>query len=86
MKAIFEQHREMKNKYPESIVLFRCGDFYETFDEDAKTISHILGITLTKRNGTGLPMAGFPSYMLDTFLPKLIRKGEKVAITDPVND
>ena len=70
-------------------MLFRCGDFYETYSEDAVTASQILGITLTKRaNGQGktVEMAGFPHHALDTYLPKLIRAGRRVAICDQLED
>ena len=85
MKQIFE----MKAKHPDAIMLFRCGDFYETYSEDAVVASEILGITLTKRaNGQGksVEMAGFPHHALDTYLPKLIRAGKRVAICDQLED
>ena len=79
----------MKAKHPDAIMLFRCGDFYETYSEDAVVASEILGITLTKRaNGQGksVEMAGFPHHALDTYLPKLIRAGKRVAICDQLED
>ena len=84
-----KQFFELKAKHPDAIMLFRCGDFYETYSEDAVTASEILGITLTKRaNGQGktVEMAGFPHHALDTYLPKLIRAGRRVAICDQLED
>ncbi len=85
-----KQFFDFKAKYPEALLLFRCGDFYETYCEDAVTASRILGITLTKRNnGAGVKgdeMAGFPHHALDTYLPKLIRAGKRVAICDQLED
>ncbi len=75
----------MKGKHPDAILLFRVGDFYETFSEDAITSSEILGITLTKRaNGSAqyVELAGFPYHALDTYLPKLVRAGKRVAICE----
>lgn len=69
-------------KHPDAVLLFRCGDFYEAYCEDAKPVSDILGITLTKRSSDGLEMAGFPYHALDTYLPRLIRHGVRVAICD----
>jgi len=83
------QHRTIKEKYPDAILLFRVGDFYETFDTDAVTASKILGITLTKRsNGaaSSVALAGFPHHALDTYLPKLVRAGYRVAICDQMED
>ena len=85
LTPMMKQFFELKAKHPDAIMLFRCGDFYETYSEDAVTASEILGITLTKRaNGQGktVEMAGFPHHALDTYLPKLIREGERVAICD----
>ena len=85
-----KQYFEMKAKHPDAVLLFRVGDFYETFSEDAIQASEILGITLTKRNNGGntgdTPMAGFPHHALDTYLPKLIRAGKRVAICDQLED
>lgn len=84
-----KQFLSLKAKYPDAIMLFRCGDFYETYSTDAVVASEILGITLTKRaNGKGktIEMAGFPYHALDTYLPKLIRSGKRVAICDQLED
>ncbi|WP_138990862.1 DNA mismatch repair protein MutS [Larkinella sp. C7] len=82
------QYNQIKVKYPGAILLFRVGDFYETFGEDAIKASRILGITLTKRNNGGAneDLAGFPHHSLDTYLPKLVRAGERVAICDQLED
>ena len=89
LTPMMKQFYELKSKYPEAVLLFRCGDFYETYEDDAKECSHLLGITLTKRNsspkGKGY-MAGFPHHALDTYLPKLIRAGKRVAICDQLED
>lgn len=85
---IIKQYNDLKQKHPDALLLFRCGDFYETYKEDAVKASNILGITLTKHSkrmdeeGKPLKMAGFPYHTLDTYLPKLIRAGERVAICD----
>lgn len=85
---IIKQYNDLKQKRPNALLLFRCGDFYETYKEDAVKASNILGITLTKHSkrmdeeGKPLKMAGFPYHALDTYLPKLIRTGERVAICD----
>lgn len=68
-----KQFRELKEKHPEALLLFRCGDFYETYEDDAKVAAKVLGITLTKSTTTGVRMAGFPHHALDTYLPKLVR-------------
>jgi DNA mismatch repair protein MutS len=92
LTPMMKQFYELKKKHPEAIMLFRCGDFYETYADDAVTASEILGITLTKRNngkdstGTSTFMAGFPHHALDTYLPKLIRAGKRVAICDQLED
>lgn len=89
---MMKQFYDLKEKHPEAIMLFRCGDFYETYAQDAVTAAEILGITLTKRNngressGTACAMAGFPHHALDTYLPKLIRAGKRVAICDQLED
>ncbi|MCY7359997.1 MAG: DNA mismatch repair protein MutS, partial [Rudanella sp.] len=82
------QYNQVKAKYPGALLLFRVGDFYETFGEDAIRASKILGITLTKRNNGGAneELAGFPYHSLDTHLPKLVRAGERVAICDQLED
>lgn len=85
---IIKQYNDLKQKHPDALLLFRCGDFYETYKEDAVKASNILGFTLTKHSkrmdeeGKPLKMAGFPYHALDTYLPKLIRAGERVAICD----
>ena len=82
------QYNGIKAKYPNALLLFRVGDFYETFGKDAIKASQILGITLTKRaNGSSNPeLAGFPHHALDTYLPKLVRAGYRVAICDQLED
>lgn len=83
---VYKQYLEFKQKHPDAILLFRCGDFYETYGDDAATCSRVLGITLTK-NGYGdeyVGLAGFPHHALDIYLPKLVRAGYKVAICDPI--
>ncbi len=85
-----QQFFSLKAKHPDALLLFRCGDFYETYCDDAVDASRILGITLTKRNNSGTKpsteMAGFPHHALDTYLPKLIRAGRRVAICDQLED
>ncbi|MCB6633946.1 DNA mismatch repair protein MutS [Bacteroides faecis] len=86
---MMKQFLDLKAKHPDAVMLFRCGDFYETYSTDAIVASEILGITLTKRaNGKGktVEMAGFPHHALDTYLPKLIRAGKRVAICDQLED
>ena len=86
---LMKQYIEMKTKHPDAILLFRVGDFYETFSEDAITTSEILGITLTRRaNGAAqfVELAGFPHHALDTYLPKLVRAGKRVAICEQPED
>ena len=79
---IYRKYYELKKKNPGCLVLFRCGDFYETYEDDAQLVSDCIGITLTKVHKTGLRMAGFPYHALDTYLPRLIRAGFRVAIDD----
>ena len=82
---LMAQYYAFKKKHPKSILLFRVGDFYETFGEDAVVASRVLGIVLTKRsNGAAakVPLAGFPYHALDTYLPKLIHAGHRVAVCD----
>lgn len=92
LTPMMRQFYDLKAKHPDAVMLFRCGDFYETYCEDAVIASEILGITLTKRsNGKGeasapIEMAGFPFHALDTYLPKLIRAGKRVAICDQLED
>jgi DNA mismatch repair protein MutS len=86
---LMKQYVQMKEKHPDAVLLFRVGDFYETFSEDAITTSEILGITLTRRaNGaaSSVELAGFPHHALDTYLPKLVRAGKRVAICDQLED
>jgi DNA mismatch repair protein MutS len=86
---LMQQHRAIKQKYPDAILLFRVGDFYETFGEDAVHSSAVLGITLTKRNNgaaSSLELAGFPHHALDTYLHKLVKAGYRVAICDQLED
>jgi len=89
LTPMMKQFFDLKAKHPDAVLLFRCGDFYETYCGDAVTASQILGITLTKRNNgasKGDEMAGFPHHALDTYLPKLIRAGKRVAICDQLED
>ena len=79
---IYRKYCELKKKNPGCLILFRCGDFYETYEDDAQLISDCLGITLTKVHKTGLRMAVFPHNALYTYLPRLIRAGFRVAIDD----
>ena len=89
LTPMMKQFLDLKAQHPDAVMLFRCGDFYETYSTDAVTASEILGITLTKRaNGKGktIEMAGFPHHALDTYLPKLVRAGKRVAICDQLED
>lgn len=79
---IYRKYYELKKKNPGCLLLFRCGDFYETYEDDAQLVSDCIGITLTKVHKTGLRMAGFPYHALDTYLPRLIRAGFRVCIDD----
>lgn len=86
---LMKQYQQVKAKHPDTILLFRMGDFYETFEEDAKTAARVLGITLTKRgNGAAgeVPLAGFPYHALDAYLPKLLKAGHRVAICEQLED
>src|SRR4051812_24922601 len=86
---LMQQHNAIKAKYPDAILLFRVGDFYETFGQDALVTSKVLGITLTKRNNglaTSSELAGFPHHALDTYLHKLVKAGYRVAICDQLED
>ena len=82
--ALAKAYESMKAKHPDAILLYRCGDFYEAFGKDAKAVSEVLGITLTRRNAKDITaqMAGFPHHALDSYLPKLVRAGKRVAICD----
>ncbi len=91
LTPMMQQFATLKEKHPDAMLLFRCGDFYETYMDDAVEASRILGITLTRRsngrsNGADTEMAGFPHHALDTYLPKLIRAGRRVAICDQLED
>lgn len=90
LTPMMKQFFSMKAQHPGALMLFRCGDFYETYGEDAVESARILGITLTRRNnggnGDSIEMAGFPHHALDTYLPKLIRTGKRVAICDQLED
>ena len=89
---MLKQFYELKSEHPEAILLFRTGDFYETYSEDAEEASKILGITLTKssirkdKDDKPLKIAGFPHHALDTYLPKLIRAGKRIAICEQLED
>lgn len=86
---IMKQYNDLKKKHPDALLLFRCGDFYETYNKDAEDAAEILGITLTKRNNgasQGDAMAGFPYHALDTYLPKLVRAGKRIAICEQLED
>lgn len=88
---MMKQYFELKEKHPDCVLLFRCGDFYETYGEDAVEASRILGITLTRRSngaggGGGMAMAGFPYHALDTYLPRLVKAGRRVAVCDQLED
>jgi len=86
LTPMMKQYYDFKEKHPEALLLFRCGDFYETYEEDAVESAKILGITLTKRTSDKTKMAGFPHHALDIYLPKLIRAGKRVAIVDQLED
>ena len=86
---LMKQYNSIKHKHPDAILLFRVGDFYETFGEDAIRSSRILGITLTRRaNGAAsyVELAGFPHHAIDTYLPRLVRAGQRVAICEQLED
>ena len=86
---LMRQYYKIKERHPDAVLLFRLGDFYETFEDDARTVSQILGITLTKRsNGkaSDVPLAGFPHHALDNYLPKLVRAGLRVAVCEQLED
>ena len=83
--AIMEQYRVAKEKHPGMLLLFRMGDFYELFGEDAETAHKLLGLTLTTRDRT-LTMAGFPHHQLEAYLHKLLQQGQRVAICEPVEE
>ena len=84
LTPMMRQYKEIKDKYNDSILLFRMGDFYEVFFDDAKIVSDILGLTLTKR--ANVPMAGVPYHSIDNYLSKLVKSGIKIAICDQIED
>lgn len=90
METIFEQFKNLKEEYPDAVLLFRCGDFYATYSEDAVAASRVLGITLTRStnqkedDGSGLRMAGFQYFRLQEYMQKLIRAGHRIAICDQI--
>ena len=87
VNKMVKMFNELKAKHPDAVILFRVGDFYESYFDDAKKVSEVLGITLTKRSGEdGYYLAGFPHHALDTYLPKLIRAGLRVAICDDISE
>lgn len=84
-KSLMEQFQDIKKQYPDAILIFRCGDFYEIYHEDADKASKVLNITLTNR-GDGVHLCGFPFHALDRYLPKLVRAGFRVAICDKLEE
>ena len=87
VNKMVEKFNELKTKHHDAVILFRVGDFYESYFDDAKKVSDILGLTLTKRNGeNGYYLTGFPYHALDNYLPKLIRAGWRVAICDDISE
>lgn len=89
MTNLIKQYKEMKQKHPDAVLLFRVGEFYEMLSEDAIDASEILGITLTRRangNAPSIKLAGFPHHALDTYLPRLVRAGRRVAICEQLED
>ena len=91
LTPMMKQFYDLKGKYPDAVLLFRCGDFYETYDEDAEVCANLLGITLTYRNNQ-YPhkpedrLAAFPHHALDIYLPKLVRAGKRICICDQLED
>ena len=83
---MIETFKMLKEKHPDAVILFRVGDFYETYCEDAKKIAEVLGLTLTRQAKTKMDLTGFPHHALDTYLPKLIRAGLRVAICDDISE
>ena len=83
---MIKQFNELKAKHPDAVILFRVGDFYESYFDDAKRLSEVLGVTLTRQAKTKMDLAGFPCHALDTYLPKLIRAGLRVAICDDISE
>lgn len=84
-QAMVKQFNELKKKHPDAILLFRCGDFYEAYEQDAEVCAKLLGLTLTVRS-KGKQMVGFPHHALDMYLPKLIRAGKRVALCDQLEE
>src|SRR5947209_11330792 len=85
MTPMMQQYREAKDRHPGMLLLFRMGDFYELFDDDAETAARVLGLTLTSRDKS-IPMAGFPHHQLEQYLQKLLHLGYRVAVCDQVED
>lgn len=83
---IMQQYKELKEKHPDAILLFRRGDFYEAYMDDAKVCAKDLGVTLTYAKDDNMPVTLFPYHALDTYLPKLVRKGHRIAICDSLFD
>ena len=86
MSKMIETFKMLKEKHPDAVILFRVGDFYETYLDDAKKIAEVLGLTLTRQAKTKMDLTGFPYHALDTYLPKLIRAGLRVAICDDISE
>lgn len=84
--ALLRQWQEIKEQYPDALLLFRVGDFYELYNEDAEQASKILSITLTHRGRSKIPMCGFPYHALEAYLPRLVRQGCRVAICDEIGE
>ena len=83
---LLQQWQEIKKQYPDALLLFRAGDFYEVYNEDAEVTCKILGIVKTKRGKSNIPFAGFPFHVLDEYLPRLVRAGHRVAICDKIEE
>lgn len=83
---LLQQWQEIKRQYPDALLLFRAGDFYEVYNEDAEVACKILGIVKTKRGKSNIPFAGFPFHVLDEYLPRLVRAGHRVAICDKIEE
>ena len=86
MSKMIETFKMLKEKHSDALILFRVGDFYETYCEDAKKLSEVLGLTLTRQAKTKIDLTGFPYHALDTYLPKLIRAGLRIAICDDISE
>lgn len=83
---LLQQWKEIKRQYPDALLLFRAGDFYKVYNEDAEVACKILGIVKTKRGKSNIPFAGFPFHVLDEYLPQLVRAGHRVAICDKIEE